>query len=164
MRATRCSGTCASPPGVVCDWPFLVRCPGSPLAVPGLAEYGTTLVLVELVWLNGVAAAALILLAQRLRLSDPVTRRAITPLLVAALLMVPVFAASVVDVAPPGGTLLAAAYYLAVGLLPVAVVAGLVWAWMRRVQVGPLVLALDQGVGPDGCVTRWPAAWGIRAW
>ena len=56
--------------GVVCDWPFLVRCPGSPLAVPGLAEYGTTLVLVELVWLNGVAAAALILLAQRLRGSD----------------------------------------------------------------------------------------------
>ncbi len=26
--------------GAVCDWPFLIRCPGSPLAVPGLAEYG----------------------------------------------------------------------------------------------------------------------------
>jgi signal transduction histidine kinase len=133
----------------VCDG-YLPECPGSQLQVEELTAHRNTLELIRLYVLGILTATGFVMLVQRLRRSDPVTRRTIAPLLVAGVATVPVFVvAGIIDIPPKTSSTIIAGYLLA-GLPPLAVVAGLAWARMRRTEVGPLVLALDQGLGADG--------------
>ena len=134
---------------------YLPGCPGSQLVVPVLEEHRAAVAWIEQVVFTAVAVPALILLSRRLHRGIPVTLRVAAPALLLGIVMVPGFWAVALD-APTAAPAVAVtphtapAYYTLSGLLPVAMAAGLVWARTQRSAVGPLVLALDQGVGPDG--------------
>jgi signal transduction histidine kinase len=83
----------------------------------------------------------------RLVRSDGPTRRAITPVLLAGVLLVPVYASGQLGLLPePVGIWL---YLAANAAVPLAVLSGLAWARLHRAAVADLILELDPDTDGD---------------
>jgi signal transduction histidine kinase len=122
-------------------------CPESVPALPAPTWFQEFVLIVDRFGTVLLALAVGVFVVARLLQSDGPTRRAITPVLVAGVLLVQVYATRQLGLLPePAGSWL---YLAANAAVPVAVVGGLAWSHLHRAAVADLILALTPDTDGD---------------
>lgn len=106
------------------------------------------LVVVDRIGTSSIAVALGIILISRLLRTDGVTRRALIPMLIAGVFLIPTYIVAQFGLLPPQPARWL--FLTTQALVPAAVLAGVVWSRWHRGALAELVLALDRGTAGTG--------------